>query len=95
MSELIAIATELQEYTRIVGSHNKHINSVSDRLLELINQEANDDCNNKIYEKLKKEANQEFENRTDATGHFTDFYNQGFCDGFEWALDRFKQEGGL
>lgn len=48
-----------------------------------------------LLERLKKEANKEFENRTDITGHFTDFYNQGFCDGFDWALERLKQEAGL
>lgn len=38
MSEIKKLAKELQEYTRVVGSHNKHIQSVANRLVELTEQ---------------------------------------------------------
>ena len=38
MSEIKKLAKELQDYTRVVGSHNKHIQSVSNRLVELTEQ---------------------------------------------------------
>lgn len=38
MSEIKKLAKELQDYTRVVGSHNKHIQSVANRLLELTEQ---------------------------------------------------------
>lgn len=34
----------------------------------------------------------EYDNRTDCTGHFTDFYSQGFCDGLEYMYDLLKEE---
>lgn len=46
----------------------------------------------KIIVKLNKKSNEEFEKRTDITGHFTDTYNQGFCDGFDWALKTLRKE---
>ncbi len=45
-----------------------------------------------ILARLKKKSNEEFEKRTDVTGHFTDVYSQGFCDGFDWALSRLEKE---
>lgn len=38
MSEIKKLAKELQDYTRVVGSHNKHIQSVVNRLVELTEQ---------------------------------------------------------
>ena len=38
MSEIKTLAKELQDYTRVVGSHNKHIQSVANRLMELTEQ---------------------------------------------------------
>ncbi|BCU41189.1 hypothetical protein [Enterococcus gallinarum] len=38
MSEIKTLAKELQDYTRVVGSHNKHIQSVANRLVELTEQ---------------------------------------------------------
>lgn len=38
MSEIKKLAKELQDYTRVVGSHNKHIQSVANRLVELNEQ---------------------------------------------------------
>lgn len=38
VSEIKKLAKELQDYTRVVGSHNKHIQSVANRLLELTEQ---------------------------------------------------------
>ncbi len=38
MSEIKKLAKELQDYTRVVGSHNKHIQSVANRLVELTDQ---------------------------------------------------------
>ena len=38
MSEIKTLAKELQDYTRVVGSHNKHIQSVANRLMELTKQ---------------------------------------------------------
>ena len=38
MSEIKKLAKELQDYTRVVGSHNKHIQSVANRLVELAEQ---------------------------------------------------------
>lgn len=38
MSVIKKLAKELQEYTRVVGSHNKHIQSVANRLVELTEQ---------------------------------------------------------
>lgn len=38
MSEIKKLAKELQDYTRVVGSHNKHIQSVANRLVELTEQ---------------------------------------------------------
>lgn len=38
MSEIKKLAKELQDYTRVVGSHNKHIQSVATRLVELTEQ---------------------------------------------------------
>ncbi|MCC4046485.1 hypothetical protein [Enterococcus gallinarum] len=38
MSEIKTLAKELQDYTRVVGSHNKHIQTVANRLLELTEQ---------------------------------------------------------
>lgn len=38
MSEIKKLAKELQDYTRVVGSHNNHIQSVANRLLELTEQ---------------------------------------------------------
>ena len=34
----------------------------------------------------------EYDNRTDCTGHFTDVYSQGFCDGLEYMYDLLKEE---
>ncbi|MEB8400958.1 hypothetical protein NGG61_13605 [Enterococcus casseliflavus] len=39
MSEIKKLAKELQDYTRVVGSHNKHIQSVANRLVELTEQQ--------------------------------------------------------
>jgi len=38
VSEIKKLAKELQDYTRVVGSHNNHIQSVANRLLELTEQ---------------------------------------------------------
>ena len=38
VSVIKKLAKELQEYTRVVGSHNKHIQSVANRLVELTEQ---------------------------------------------------------
>ena len=38
VSEIKKLAKELQDYTRVVGSHNKHIQSVANRLVELTEQ---------------------------------------------------------
>lgn len=38
MREIKTLAKELQDYTRVVGSHNKHIQSVANRLVELTEQ---------------------------------------------------------
>ncbi|WP_195960532.1 hypothetical protein [Enterococcus casseliflavus] len=38
MREIKTLAKELQDYTRVVGSHNKHIQSVANRLVEITEQ---------------------------------------------------------
>lgn len=38
VNEIEKLAKELQDYTRVVGSHNKHIQSVANRLVELTEQ---------------------------------------------------------
>lgn len=38
VSEIKKLAKELQDYTRVVGSRNKHIQSVANRLVELTEQ---------------------------------------------------------
>ena len=38
MSEIKKLAKELQDYTRVVGSRNEHIQSVANRLFELVDQ---------------------------------------------------------
>jgi len=38
VSEIKKLAKELQDYTRVVGSHNKHIQIVANRLVELTDQ---------------------------------------------------------
>lgn len=38
VSEIKKLAKELQDYTRVVGSHNKHIQTVANRLVELTEQ---------------------------------------------------------
>lgn len=38
VSEIKKLAKELQDYTRVVGSHNNHIQSVANRLVELTEQ---------------------------------------------------------
>lgn len=38
VSEIKKLAKELQDYTRVLGSHNKHIQTVANRLVELTEQ---------------------------------------------------------
>ena len=55
MSEIKKLAKELQEYTRIVGSHNEHIQSVANRLVELTDQPQLNKNQQIVLEWLKKE----------------------------------------
>lgn len=34
--EILVLATELKEYVQMFGTHNKHINNVADKLIELV-----------------------------------------------------------
>lgn len=55
MSEIKKLAKELQDYTRVVGSHNKHIQSVANRLVELTEQpQLNENQKNKTNNNLLK-----------------------------------------
>ena len=53
MSEIKKLAKELQEYTRIVGSHNEHIQSVANRLVELTDQPQLNENQQVVLEWLK------------------------------------------
>lgn len=55
MSEIKKLAKELQEYTRIVGSHNEHIQSVANRLVELTDQPQLNENQQIVLEWLKRE----------------------------------------
>ncbi|MXS25267.1 hypothetical protein [Enterococcus gallinarum] len=52
--EIRTLAKELQEYTRVVGSHNKHIQSVANRLVELTEQSQLNECQQIAINKAKK-----------------------------------------
>lgn len=47
-----------------------------------------------LAKSIEKQSFEEFDNRTDVTGHFKAEYNQGFCDGFDWAVEVLKREVG-
>lgn len=53
MSEIKKLAKELQDYTRVVGSHNKHIQSVANRLVELTEQPQLNENQQIVLEYLK------------------------------------------
>lgn len=53
MSEIKKLAKELQDYTRVVGSHNKHIQSVANRLVELTDQPQLNENQQIVLEWLK------------------------------------------
>ncbi|MFZ4853117.1 hypothetical protein ACOYX4_08915 [Enterococcus entomosocium] len=53
MSEIKKLAKELQDYTRVVGSHNKHIQSVAKRLVELTDQPQLNENQQIVLEWLK------------------------------------------
>ncbi|MFS1017321.1 hypothetical protein ACFC9J_14825 [Enterococcus casseliflavus] len=55
MSEVKKLAKELQDYTRVVGSRNKHIQSVANRLLELTDQPQLNENQQIVLEWLKKQ----------------------------------------
>lgn len=54
MSEIKKLAKELQDYTRVVGSHNKHIQSVANRLVELTDQPQLNENQQSIEDYVKK-----------------------------------------
>lgn len=54
MSEIKKLAKELQDYTRVVGSHNKHIQSVANRLVELTDQPQLNENQQIVLERLKE-----------------------------------------
>ena len=54
MSEIKKLAKELQDYTRVVGSHNEHIQSVANRLFELVDQPQLNDNQLEVLEWLKR-----------------------------------------
>lgn len=55
MSEIKKLAKELQDYTRVVGSHNKHIQSVVNRLVELTEQpQLNENQQEMLQEVIKQ-----------------------------------------
>lgn len=53
MSEIKKLAKELQDYTRVVGSHNKHIQSVANRLVELTEQSQLNENQQVVLDYLK------------------------------------------
>lgn len=55
MSEIKKLAKELQDYARVVGSHNKHIQSVANRLVELTDQPQLNENQQIVLEWLKEE----------------------------------------
>lgn len=55
VSEIKKLAKELQEYTRIVGSRNEHIQGVAKRLVELTEQPQLNENQQIVLEWLKEE----------------------------------------
>ena len=53
-NEIEKLAKELQDYTRVVGSHNKHIQSVTNRLVELTDQPQLNECQQIAINNAKK-----------------------------------------
>lgn len=59
MSEIKKLAKELQDYTRVVGSHNNHIQSVANRLLELTEQPQLNENQQIVLEWLRANVDQD------------------------------------
>lgn len=55
MNEVLKLAKELQEYTKVVGSHNIHIQEIANELVEALDQPTINENQQSVLEWLKEE----------------------------------------
>lgn len=63
MSEIKKLAKELQEYTKVVGSHNIHIQEIANELVEALDQPTLNENQQIVLDYMKRDY-KEFNNQS-------------------------------